>query len=136
MSSYFPLLTLYLTPLNLPTTKTILPKPRSSHCVTISLMLPLRNKCLTIVSSTSLLPLIPLITLSYFAVFLVCSAYFFFLSNGSHYIYRLAHPPMLFHLSRVVCRKFRFSDPFSPIFTPPLSVLSLVFPLYRIYFTP
>ena len=111
--------------------------------MTISHMLSLTNKYLAFVSSISLLPLIPLINLSYIIVFRVGLACLLFLFSGSPHTYRLAHPPFVFHLiylphllSRVVSCKVRYLAPFSQIFTPPLSVLSLVRPLYQIHFTP
>ena len=46
-------------------------------------MLPLTAKCSALVFWISLLPLIPLVTSSYFIVFLVSFAYALFLSSGS-----------------------------------------------------
>ena len=102
------LLTLYLTPSNLLTPKTTQPKPYFYHCL-ISQMLSLTNMYPAFVFSISLLPLVPLITPSYFIVFLVGSAYPL-LSNGSTHTC-LTHMSLPFHLflphplSFVVCCK-------------------------------
>ena len=122
------------------TPKTILPKPHFSHFMAISQRLSDINKYLAFVFLISLFPLIPLITLFYFNVSLVGSAYLLFLSSGSPHTCRLAHLPLPLHLiflphplSLVVSCKALSMVPFFSIFIQHLSVLSSALPPSHTY---
>ena len=69
-------------------------KRHFSQCITNSQM-QVSPKGILPYSSTSLLPLISLITFSYFTVFRVGLAYLHFLTSGSTGTCRLAYPPFL-----------------------------------------
>ena len=106
-------------------------------------MLSLTNKYLASVFLVSLLAPIPLITLSYFIIYLVGSAYPLFLSSGSPHTYRIAHRPFPFHfiflphsLSLVVSRKSLSLISFFSIVILHLSVLSSDLPLSHTYSMP
>ena len=98
--------------------------------MTIFQMLSLTNKCHAFIFLISLLPLIPLITLSYSIISLVGSAYLLFLSSSSPHTYHLANRPLPFHLiclphplSSVMSHKALSTDPFFSIYTTPFTSL-------------